>query len=102
MENWKRALVAGSAGASAIMFLKGRKAAGVLLAGVGLATLASEYPGTFARLREDLPDYFDRGARFLEIVSRAGERAAEFTGRRGRAAWDEMATHLINRPADSL
>jgi hypothetical protein len=83
------------------MFLKGRKAAGILLAGVGLATLASEYPDTFARLREDLPDYFDQGVRFLEIASRAGERVAEFTGRRGRAAWDEMATRLIDGPVDN-
>ena len=92
MENWKRAIVACSAGASAIMFIKRRKAAGVLLAGVGLATLASEYPEKFAKLREELPDYFDRGARFLEIVSRAGERVAEFAGRRGRAAWHELGS----------
>jgi hypothetical protein len=92
MENWKRALVVGASGASVIMFLKGRKAAGVLLAGVGLATLASEYPEKFAKLREELPDYLDRGTRFLEIVSRAGERVAQFAQRRGREAWNEIGS----------
>ena len=52
MENWKRALLAGSAGTSAVMFLKGNRAAGFILAGVSLATLASEYPEKFAEFRE--------------------------------------------------
>lgn len=90
MENWKRAVVAGSIGTSAILFLKGKKPAGVVLAGLGLAVLASEYPEKFRRLREDLPDYVDRGTRFLEAVSRVGERLAEATERRGRAAWKEI------------
>jgi len=90
MENWKRALVAGSIGTSAILFLKGKKPAGVLFAGVGLAALASEYPEHFRRLRADLPDYVDRGTRFLELVSRMGERLAEATERSGRDAWKEI------------
>jgi hypothetical protein len=90
MQNWKRAAVAGSIGTSAILFLKGKRPAGVLLAGIGLAVLASEYPEKFRRLREDLPDYVDRGMRFLETVSRVGERLAEATERRGRAAWKEI------------
>jgi hypothetical protein len=76
MENWKRALVAGSAGASAILFCKGKPAAGIILAGVGLAALASEYPKKFAEFRENLPDYIERGTKFLDIASRAGERLA--------------------------
>ncbi len=55
MENWKRAVVAGSVGTSAILFVKGKRPAGVLMAGVGLAVLASEYPEKFERLREELP-----------------------------------------------
>ena len=47
MENWKRAVIAGSATTSAILFVKGKGAAGVLAAGVALAVLASEYPDTF-------------------------------------------------------
>jgi len=88
MENWKRAVIAGSAAVSAIMFLKGKRAAGVLLAGVGLAALASEYPEKFAQLRKNLPDYVDRGTAFLEMASRAGERLAE-AARDRSSAWYE-------------
>ena len=88
MENWKKALLAGSAGAGAILFLKGKPAAGLVLAGVGLATLASEYPEKFAEFRENLPDYVDRGTSFLNVVSRAGERLAEAAERRG-SGWYE-------------
>jgi hypothetical protein len=78
MEYWKRALLAGSAGAAAIMFVKGNNSAGLILTGVGLATLASEYPEKFAELRENLPDYIERGTAFLDVVSRVGERLAGF------------------------
>ncbi len=88
MENWKRALVAASAGASAIMFLKGKRPAGILLAGVSLATLASEYPEEFAEFRRNLPDYIERGENFLDIAARVGERLAEAAARR-RSDWYE-------------
>jgi hypothetical protein len=91
MENWKRALIAGSAGASAIMFLKGKRAEGVILAGVGLATLASEYPEKFAAFRENLPDYIEHGTKFLDLVSRLSERLADFADRR-RSDWYESLT----------
>jgi hypothetical protein len=83
METWKRALLAGSAGAALIMFLKGKSAAGIILAGVGLATLASEYPDKFAEIRERLPEYMERGNTFLDVVSRVGERLAEVAESRG-------------------
>jgi len=82
MENWKRALVAGSAGASVVFLLNGKRAAGILLAGVSLATLASEYPDKFAEIRERMPEYVERGTNFLDVVSRVGERLAEATERR--------------------
>ena len=88
MENWKKALLAGSAGASALLFLKGKPSAGLILAGVSLATLASEYPEKFAEFRENLPDYVDRGTSFLNLVSRAGECLAEAAERRG-SGWYE-------------
>ncbi len=83
MEYWKRALLAGSAGAAAIMFVKGNKSAGLILAGVGLATLASEYPEKFAELRENLPDYIERGTTYLDVVTRVGERLAHVVDSRG-------------------
>jgi len=83
METWKRAVVAGAAGTSAICFLTGKRAAGIIFAGVSLATLAAEYPEKFAEIRDRLPDYVDRGSHFLDVVTRAGERIAETTERRG-------------------
>ena len=74
MENWKRALLAGSSVASVILLLRGKRAPGILFGGISLATLASEYPDQFAEFRENLPDYVERGTRFLDVVTRAGER----------------------------
>jgi hypothetical protein len=90
MENWKQAVVVGSLAGSAVLFLKRRNPAGVILAGVGLATLASEYPETFRRIRRELPNYVDRGSKFLEIVSRAGERLAVAAQSRGQSMWEEL------------
>jgi hypothetical protein len=88
MENWKRALLAGSTGLSVICLLKGNRGGGLLFSGVALATLASEYPEKFAEIRRHLPDYIERGSTFLEVVSRVGERLAEVAEARG-AAWYE-------------
>jgi len=87
MPNWKRALMAGSAGAAVAMFVKGKTTAGVILTGLSLATLASEYPEKFAELRDRLPAYVERGTVFLDIVGRTGERIAELA--EGRADWYE-------------
>ena len=88
MENWKRALLAGSAGLSVICLLKGSRTGGLIFGGVALATLASEYPDKFAEIRAKLPDYVERGSTFLEVVSRVGERLADVAERRG-SAWYE-------------
>jgi hypothetical protein len=92
MQNWKKALVAGSAAASAIMFLKKKPAAGILLAGVSLITVATEYPEQFTKARRALPEYFGRGMRLAEFASRAAERISGFAERRGRAALDEISS----------
>ena len=76
MKQWKQALIAGSAGASAALFLQRRKAGGVLLAGVSLATLASEHPEKFQALYQKLPDYIGRGKRLLETASQIGEQVS--------------------------
>jgi len=88
MRTWKQALLAGSAGAALIMFLKGRKREGVVLTIVGVATLASEYPEKFAEFRQRLPEYVERGTYYLDMVSRAGERLAEAVESRG-SSWYE-------------
>jgi len=69
--------VGASAGAAVLMLAKGKTTAGVVLAGVGLSMLASEYPDQFAEFRERLPEYVERGSVFLDIVVRAGERLAQ-------------------------
>jgi hypothetical protein len=92
MENWKKALIAGSTAGSAIMFMKKKPAAGILLAGLSSVAVASEYPEQFAKVRRSMPEYFGRGMRLAEFASRAGERIAEFAERRGRAAWDEISS----------
>jgi hypothetical protein len=90
MEYWKRALLAGSAGAAAIMFIKGNKGAGLVLTGVGLATLASEYPEKFAELRENLPEYIERGTTYLDVVTRVGERLADAVDKRGTGWYEAL------------
>jgi hypothetical protein len=80
MQEWKRILVAGSAGASVVLFLKGKTAAGLVVAGVGIATLASEYPEKFADVRDHLPEYAERGTKYLETISRVVERVGRQAG----------------------
>ena len=90
MENWKRALVFGAAGASVIMLLQGKKTAGMVLAGVSLAGLASEYPEKFEEIRERIPEFVERGTTFLDVVSRVGERLADVAESRGAAWYDSL------------
>ena len=90
MENWKRALLAGSAGLSVLFLLKGSRTGALLCGGVALATLASEYPEKFAEIRSKLPEYAERGSAFLDVVTRAGERLAEAAERRGSAWYDSL------------
>jgi hypothetical protein len=92
MEYWKRAVLAGSAAAAVAMFARGNKSAGLLLTGVGLATLASEYPEKFAEIRENLPEYFERGTKYLDIVTRVGERLAHVAENRGTDWYEALMT----------
>ena len=91
MENWKKAVVTGSIGAAAILFMKRKHTAGVLATGVGLAVLASEYPQNFEKVRRALPDYFDRGMRLMEMAGRAGKRVTDTLGHQAHDAWDEIS-----------
>jgi hypothetical protein len=92
MDGWKKAMVAGSFGASAVLFLKKRWPAGVLSAGVGLAVLASEYPERFERIQNLLPEYFERGMRLAELASRTGQKIAQYAGRSGHDLWEEISS----------
>jgi hypothetical protein len=90
MDGWKKAVVAGSIGAAVILFMKRKHVAGVLATGAGLAMLASEYPEKFEKVRQSLPDYFDRGMQVMEMAAKAGKRITEAAGRSAVEAWDEI------------
>ena len=93
MENWKKVLVAGSLAGGAILALTGKRAVGLIVAGVGGAILAAEYPEKLEAIRDSLPEYADRGVRILENVSRAGEKLAELLETRGRRALEELRSY---------
>ncbi len=90
MHNWKRAVIAGSAGAAAILMLKGKRPAAVLAGGVGLAVLASEYPEKFERIREEIPSYVRQGTKFLDLAMKMGGKIEQIAESRGRRLWDEL------------
>jgi len=77
MKNWRRVLIFCSLGASAFLLVTGRKQAAGVLAGVGLAALASEYPEHVQRLWERAPEYINRGNRVLSLAAAFLERLAE-------------------------
>jgi hypothetical protein len=77
MKHWKQALIFGSLGASIYLLLSGRKPAAGVLAGLGLAALASEYPEEMQRLWERAPEYVDRANRIVNVAAAFLERLAE-------------------------
>ncbi|HEY1270931.1 MAG TPA: hypothetical protein VGF08_03065 [Terriglobales bacterium] len=84
MERWKTAVIAGSLGAGVALLVRGKKTAAFVLAGVGAAVWASEYPEKLEEIRDNLPRYADRGMMILDNLSRTGERLAELLEKRGR------------------
>ena len=93
MENWKRAAIAGSVGGAMILLMKGKRPAAVLVGGVGLAVLASEYPEKFGKIREDLPSYVRSGTRFLDLAMKIGNKIGELAERRAAAAFEELGEY---------
>jgi len=77
LKHWKQLLIFGSLGASVFLLATGRKPAAGVLAGVGLAALASEYPEHMQRFWARVPDYIDKGNQVLSMASTFVERLAE-------------------------
>ena len=90
MENWKRAVIAGTVGTAAVLALKGRRPAAVLVGSVGLAVLASEYPGQFVRIREELPNYVRQGTKFLDLAMKIGSKIEQLAEERAARAFEEL------------
>ena len=77
MKNWKRALVFGSLGASVFLLITGRKSAAAVLAGLGVAALASEYPDQMQQVWEHAPEYVAKANQVLNVAGAFLERLAE-------------------------
>ncbi len=90
MENWKRAVIAGSVATAAVLALRGRRPAAVLVGSLGLAVLASEYPDQFVRIREELPSYVRQGTRYLDLAIKIGGKIEELAERRTAQAFEEL------------
>jgi hypothetical protein len=93
MENWKRAVIAGSVGTATLLLLKGKRPAAVLAGGVGLAVLASEYPEQLGKIREDLPSYVRQGTRFLDLAMKIGRRIEDAAEQRAARAFEELGEY---------
>ncbi|MGD0414009.1 MAG: hypothetical protein ABSA80_01525 [Terriglobales bacterium] len=93
MENWKRAVIAGSVGVATMLLLKGKRPAAVLVGGVGLAVLASEYPNQFEKIREELPSYVRQGTKFLDLAMKIGSRIEELAEQRAARAFEELGEY---------
>jgi len=93
MENWKRAVIAGSAGLATMLLLKGKRPAAVLVGGLGLAVLASEYPDQFGKIREELPSYVRQGTRFLDLAMNLGSKIEELAEKRAARAFEELGEY---------
>lgn len=64
--DWKKGLIYGSFVAGAVLFITGRRPAGLAVAGIGVATLISEHPEKFEDLWRRMPEYIDKGGRLLD------------------------------------
>ncbi|HST79258.1 MAG TPA: hypothetical protein VLN58_12290, partial [Verrucomicrobiae bacterium] len=63
--DWRKVLMYGSFAAGAVLFLTGRRPAGLAVAGIGVATLASEHPEKFEEIWHNLPEYIEKGSKFV-------------------------------------
>jgi hypothetical protein len=96
MPNWRKALVIGSLSAGALMFIKGRRPAGIVLATVGLAVLAAEYPDKFETAWEQAPEFIYRGTQIFSTLTRIAERFADEASRRGAMeAFREISSEYV-------
>lgn len=75
--DWKKTLMYGSFAAGAILFLTGRRPAGLAVAGIGVATFAAEHPEKFEELWHNLPEYIEKGGRYVDMAANFLDRLSE-------------------------
>jgi hypothetical protein len=73
--------------------MKGKRPAAVLVGGVGLAVLASEYPDEFGKIREELPSYVRQGTKFLDLAMKIGNKVEEWAEQRAARAFEELGEY---------
>jgi hypothetical protein len=77
MANWKRALIFSSLGAGVALYASGRRAAGTVLAGVGIGGLIYENRDTLAKLASDVPQFLEKGTQVVQTIAVVGQRLLE-------------------------
>ena len=92
MEGWKRALVIGAFGAGAYLMITNKKMAGAVVAGLGVAVLAAEYPEKFEHIWENAPDYIEKGTQVLQMFAQYSEKFAGRAAEYGREAASTFRT----------
>lgn len=75
--DWKKALIYGSFAAGAVLFLTGRRPAGLAIAGIGLATFAAEHPEKFEELWRRAPEYIEKSGKFVDLAATFLERLSQ-------------------------
>ena len=75
--NWKNALIYGSFAAGAFLFVTGRRPAGLVVAGIGAATLATQYPDKLEELWRRMPEYVDRSGKLIDTAATLLERLGQ-------------------------
>jgi len=83
VQNWKKAVIAGSVGVGVLLLIKGKHSLGAAATTAGLVLLASEYPEQFEHVWDNAPDYISRGAQIFSTVQRLAERFAHEASRHG-------------------
>ena len=83
MQNWKKAVIAGSVGVGALLLIKGKRSLGAAATTAGLVLLASEYPEQFEHFWDNAPDYIAKGSQIFSTVQKIAERFADEATRHG-------------------
>lgn len=78
--DWKKVLMYSSFAAGAVLFLTGRRPAGLAVAGIGLATLAAEHPERFEELWRRAPEYIEKSGKFVDMASTFLEKLSQQRG----------------------